>query len=438
MRVDVKTVRETDVAVRLGGDFRRLWAAYSVSEMGTAVGAGALPLVAILVLESSDLQVSLLAVLSGITGALIALPLGPWVEFRRKRPVMIGADLVRFAALGSVPVAAAAGVLTYAQLCLVAVAQTVGTIAFTAASGAHLKALVPVEHRTEANGKFETTLWTANSAGPPIGGLLISWLGATASVALDATSFILSALGIRRLRTPEPPPPVRIAEHHWGKEITGGWRHIFGHRGLSALFWNAMVFGGCIMAASPLIAVLMLRDLGFAPWQYGLALGLPCLGGILGSVMAKRLVRRVGQRTVLLAFGVGRTLWMGLIPLAPPGTKGLILIIVAETLLLWCAGVFNPTFATYRMNATSDAYMSRVVSAWSISSKSAQPAFIAAGGLLAAATSPRAATAAMATVLVTSAALLPWRHTTRNNATPAGAAPRYDHPESQSAPAPAP
>jgi MFS family permease len=126
----------------LSRDFYRLWGAYSVSELGSAVGAGALPLVAILLLDSSSLQVSLLAVISGIASAVIVLPLGPWIEFRRKRPVMCGADLLRCAALASVPVAAALHELTYGQLCVVAIVQTAGGIAFGAASGAHLKNLV--------------------------------------------------------------------------------------------------------------------------------------------------------------------------------------------------------------------------------------------------------------------------------------------------------
>src|SRR5689334_12519510 len=100
----------------LGQDFRRLWAAYAVTEVGSAVGAGALPLIAVLVLKVSTLQVTMLAALSGLAGAAIALPLGSQIEFRWKRPVMVAADLARFAALGSVPVAAGLGVLSYAQL----------------------------------------------------------------------------------------------------------------------------------------------------------------------------------------------------------------------------------------------------------------------------------------------------------------------------------
>jgi MFS family permease len=390
-------------------DFRRLWRAYAVSEFGSAFAMGALPLVAVVALRASDLQVSLLAAFAGVAGVVLTLPLGPWIEFRRKRPVMIGADLLRFAALSSVPLAAAVGVLSYGQLCAVAVVQAVGTIVFGAASVAHLKALVPVEHRTAANSRLEATFWTAHSVGPPIGGALVSWLGATASLAVDACSFLVSALGVRRLRRPEPAPPIRQAEHHWLRELTEGWRYIFAHRGLKALFWNSIVFGGCIVASSPLITVFMIRDLGFAPWQFGLALGLPAVAGVAGSMIVKPLTRRLGGRAVLLSFGVARNLWLWLIPLATPSTTGLVLIIAADSLLLLCAGVFNPTFATYRMNATDDRVLSRVVLAWSISTKGVQPLFIAAAGVFAAFTSARTAIAVLAVLLASSAALLPWR-----------------------------
>jgi hypothetical protein len=54
------------------------------------------------------------------------------------------------------------------------------------------------------------------------------------------------------------------------------------------------------MATSPLLAVLMLGRLGFAPWQYGLAFGAPCVGGLIGSRLAGRLVARFGQHKVML------------------------------------------------------------------------------------------------------------------------------------------
>ncbi len=106
-------------------------------------------------------QVSLLAALGLAAGALLAIPLGPWVEFRRKRPVMIAMDLVRFAAQITVPVAYVLGWLTFVQLLLVTVVVAGAKIAFQAAGGAHLKALVEPDDLLVANARFESTTWSS-------------------------------------------------------------------------------------------------------------------------------------------------------------------------------------------------------------------------------------------------------------------------------------
>jgi MFS family permease len=403
----VKPISTTDI--RLSPDFHRLWGAFTVSQVGSALGMGALPLIAILVLGSSDLRVSLMAALSGAAGAAIALPLGSFVEFHRKRPIMVWADLVSFAALGTVPVAVWLGVLTYAQLCVVVTLLTLCRIVFNAASGAYVKALVPEAERIRANSRLEMTFWTASTLGVPVGGVLISVLGASVTVVIDAGSYLLSAWGIRAIATPEKQPAHQRPAHHWTTEIHSGWSYIFVHPTLHRLFWNGMVFGGALMLAAPLLALLMLRELGFPPWQYGVALGLPCLGGLVGSLCTTPLVTLFGERTVLLGFGTLRTCWMGLLLTAGPDTVGLVMIVTAETLLLVCAGVFNPVFTAYRMNRVADDHMARVGAAWSISAKSFQPVFIALGGFIAAATSIRAAIGCAAVALLASSLLLPWR-----------------------------
>jgi len=392
--------------------FRRRWAAFAANEFGSALGYAALPIVAVLVLGASDFQVSLLAVLAGVVSAVVALPLGPWIEHHRKLPVMIGMDILRLVAVASIPVAAFFGVLTYWQLCAVAVVRMAGTLAFDAASVANLRTLVPAQHRREANGRFETTLWTANTVGPPAGGVLISWLGATTTMVLDAASFALSALLLGRIRDSEPAPPQRIAEHHWVKDVTAGWRYILGHRGLAALFWNSMIFGGCIVAVTPLLTVFVLRDLGFAAWQYGLITGISAAAGIIGSLLVNPVANLIGDHNLLLLSGVGRNLWLLLIPLAPASTTGLVMLALSDLLLLFFAGLFSPTFATYRMNATDDAHMSRVAMAWSITNKVVQPIFIAASGLLATVTSAKTALIALAIILFTATAFLPWHRDT--------------------------
>ncbi len=393
-------------------DRRNLLLAYAISAAGSGVGSGALPIVAVLVLHASAFEVSLLSGLAGLAAAAVLLPLGAGIEHRRKRPVMIAADLVRCAALASVPAAAALHLLTYPQLVAVGAISTTASIAFAAASGAHLKAMTDPAGRLATNSWFETADWTASTAGPPVGGLLIGGLGATVTMALDAVSYLGSAVGVRRIRAAEPPPPERSAD----SGIRPGWRYIFTHPGLRPLFLNAMLFGGPVIMTLPLLAVLILDDLHLSAAAYGLSLGLPCLGGIAGSRLAPVLTRRYGQRRVLLAAGAARAPWLLLYPLAPHGLAGLAIIMTADTALLTCAGVFNPVFATYRMEVTADAYMARVRTAWGISAKTVQPLCILGGGGLAALTGVRTTLLIAGLACVASAALLPYRTPAREAA----------------------
>lgn len=197
---------------RLPPDFYRLWTAFTANQMGSAIGTGALPLVAILVVAASDLQISLMAALAGIAAAAIALPMGSFLEFRRKRGAMVSANLLACLALATVPIAAWLGVLTYAHLCVVAAAQTLSGLVFNAAKGAHLKTLVSETHLVRAHSRLETTFWTATTLGGPVGGVLISVLGTTTTLIIDAGGHLASALGLRRLRTPEPRSAPRPAK----------------------------------------------------------------------------------------------------------------------------------------------------------------------------------------------------------------------------------
>ncbi|MFI7349501.1 hypothetical protein ACIBSR_25045 [Streptomyces sp. NPDC049936] len=77
--------------------------------------------------------------------------------------------------------------------------------------------------------------------------------------------------------------------------------------------------------------------------------------------------------------------------------------------LLFSAGVFNPSFTTYRMAATSDAVMSRVAISWSVGVKTCQAAFDIAGGFIAATADVRGALLVAGLLCMASALLLSWR-----------------------------
>ncbi|MFJ8159815.1 MFS transporter [Streptomyces sp. NPDC096136] len=394
---------------RLGRPFGRFRAAYGTSALGTWLAFGAFPLIAVQVLHAGPAEVAALSSAGAAVGAAVAVPLGPWVEFRRKRPVLIATDLVRCAALLTVPAAFALGALTFLQLLLVSVVVAAADITFRAASGAYLKALLPAGHLLEANARLESTAWTTTIAGPPLGGLAIGLLGPVATVVADAVSHLLSALALRTTRGQEPAPGRRESRRPRAGDLLDGWRCVLADPGLRPLFFNTALFNGLVMAASPLLAVLMLGPLGFEPWQYGLAFAAPSVGGLLGSRLARPLATRYGQHRVLAVSGSLRAVWSVGLAFVGPGTGGLLLVIGVEFGLILCCGVFNPVCATYRLERTPSDHVTRTLSAWSVTTKAAAALLTAAWGVLGSLLGPRTAIALAGLLLLATPLLLPRR-----------------------------
>ncbi|WP_208879227.1 MFS transporter [Streptomyces sp. PBH53] len=394
---------------RLGRRFGWLWAAYSASALGTWLAFGAFPLIAVQVLHAGPAEVAALSSVAAAVGAAVAVPLGPWVEFRRKRPVLIAMDLVRCAALLSVPGAYALGVLTFLQLLLVSVVVAGADITFRAASGAYLKTLVPAEHLLIANARFESTAWTATIVGPPVGGAVIGLLGPVATVVADAISYLLSALGIRAAGGHEPRPGRREAARVRGRDLLDGWRYVLADAALRPLFFNTAFFNGLVMAVQPLLAVLMLGRLGFAPWEYGLAFAAPSIGGLLGSRLARPLVTRFGRHRVLVLSGALRALWPVGLAFVGPGTGGLLLVIGVEFGLIFCCGVFNPVCATSRLERTATDRVTRTLSAWAVTTRASTALLTAVWGVLGGLLGPRTAIGLAGVLLLATPLLLPRR-----------------------------
>lgn len=390
--------------MNFGSDFGRLWSAYAVSTYGTWLAFGAFSLIAVQVLQSSTFAVSLLSAAGLAVAAVAAIPLGPWVEHRPKRPVMIAMDLIRCAAMASIPVTYALGLLTYAQLLVVSVISGTASIAFTAASGTYLKHLVHGDRLLAANGRFEGTTWLATALGPPLGGALIGLLGPVVTVLADAFSYLLSALAVQRIRGGDT---ASARDTTRGTDLLTGWRFLRHERTLRRLLLNSILVSGLITATVPPLTVLMLGEYHFPAWQYGLAFGLPAIGGLLGARLCAPLARRFGRHRVMIVSGWLRAWFpLGLV-FIQPGLPGLLTVIVVEALLITCMGVFNPITATERLQRTPPDHAARVLSTWSVAGKLGQAALTAGGGILATLTSPLTTITVAGVLLLATPVLLP-------------------------------
>ena len=389
----------------LGRQFGWLWTAYAVSTFGSWLAFDAFAVIAVLVLHAGPTPVAVLVSVGLAAGAVVALPLGPWMEFRRKRPVMVAMDLIRFAAVLSLPIAFALSLLSFGQLLAVSIVVGAADLTFTAASGACLKALVRPDDLLVATSRLESTNWTAIVLGPPLGGAAIGLLGPVTTVLANAVSFLLSACGIRAIGGTEQQPQRPRTEPAGG--VLAGWRYLLGHPKLRPLFGNTVLVNGLIMASGPLLAVLMLGRLGFSPWQYGLAFALPSLGGLLASRLASRLVARFGRHRVLLLAGTARACWSVPLAFIGHGPAGLALVMVVEFGLICCCAVYNPVLASYRLEQIPADRLARTLSAWSVTSKFGTAALTALWGVLAGMIGLRPAIGLAGLLLLASPLLLP-------------------------------
>lgn len=187
-------------------DFRRFWAAQTVSQFGSHVTTLAPPLTAAVTLDAGPGQIGLLVAAERLPFLLFGLLAGVWVDRRRRRPLLVLADYGRAALLAAVPVTAPLGVLRMELLYAVALLTGAVTLVFDVAYVAYLPALVPREPLADGNGTLEASYSVAQAAGPGLAGVRVGLASAPLAVAVDAASYLLSARLLGRIAAQEPPP----------------------------------------------------------------------------------------------------------------------------------------------------------------------------------------------------------------------------------------
>ena len=308
---------------------------------GTQITAFALPLVAAREFNVSPFQMGLLGAAQFLPHLLLGLLAGVWVDRLRRRPVLITADLCRAGLLATIPLAALAGRLTLPQLYVVALLAGGCAIFFEIAYQSFLPSLLSRDDLMEGNSRLETSRSVAQIGGPGLGGLLVELLRAPFLLAFDALSFLISALCMWRVRTPEPErlPAVRRAIR---AELAEGLRFAAGEPRLRSI-------AGCVatlnLAMGVMFAVYVLylvERLEVRPNALGLLFALGSAGSIFGATLAPRLGRRFGIGPVLLTAalvsGVGVSC-LALSTLLPRG-PALTLVVVGQVLPAFCAPVF--------------------------------------------------------------------------------------------------
>ena len=274
-------------------DFRRLWAAQTVSVFGSYVTVVALPLIGAVTLDATPFQMGLLTAAYTAPFLLFGLFVGAWADRRRRRPLLIAADLLRAVALLGIPAAALLDLLSLPLLLAIAFTTGIGTVVFEIAQVSYLPGIVPRERLIEANSRLQTSQSAAQITGPAIAGVLVGALTAPFAILADALSFLVSAIFLRRITTPEPEPEPP-AERSRRAVLGAGFRVIAGHRLLRGIFLTASTttfFGQVFLS---MYILFLSRELELGATAIGIVFATGGIGALLGAMLAEPLSRRIG------------------------------------------------------------------------------------------------------------------------------------------------
>ncbi|PZG01601.1 MFS transporter [Micromonospora deserti] len=392
------------------GVFWRWWTAGTASSVGSAVGAVALPLTALTVLDASPFEMGLVAAASYVAWLVIGLPAGVIVQRLPLRGAQVGADLARAVAVASIPLAWWSGRLTVAHLIVTALVISFATVLSDVANATFLPSIVDREQLQSRNSLTSATHAATQLSGPSLGGLAVQALGAVPTLLVDAASYLVSAallrsLPARRAAAPDRWPPL-------GKLIREGWRFVAYHPVMGPGMWAATAVNFVCGAQFALYPLYLVRELDAPPGLVGALLAVEGVGSLVGAALTPRITARLGTARALIAAGAVSVGGAFLVPWGS-GWPAYAAFAVGNVVFAGGVVVLSVTTRTYRQIASPPDLLSRVMATVRFVSWGAIPIGGLTAGALAGAVGARTTLLAFAGAAVCAPAVLllsPVRH----------------------------
>ena len=300
------------------GDFLKLWGAQSVSSLGARITREGLPFAAIMSLGASAAQIGVLAALTRAPAIVVGLTGGGFVDRRRRRPVLICADIGRALVLASIPLAAWLHALTLNQIYLVANLVGALSVLFDIADHAYLPSLISKAQLVEGNAKLATTEAVAEIGGPALYGILFQLFTAPLAIAVNAATYLFSAAALASIQGREPTP----SENHAGANPTivsdfrAGLATILADPAIRQLF--LMVTASALFGAffSALYILQAVRNLHLTAAMLGMTVAVGGVAALVGAQAARLAIRRFGLGSTFVVTGIIASASSVFVPLA--------------------------------------------------------------------------------------------------------------------------
>lgn len=256
-------------------------------------------------------------VISSSAGVLVVgLVAGAWVDRLRRRPILVWTDVIRAALLFWIPIAYAIGALRIEQLYAVAFIESCLASLFNAAYPAYVPSLIGTDRVIEGNSKLATSTSIAEIGGPGLAGTLVQIAGAPFAILVDAFSFVVSAVSLAIIGSPEPPRPQRDMTKRIEHEIVEGLLAVRRHAVVFPLALRSIlghVFGSFY---GVLYSLYLLQDLHLDPFLLGIVISAGGVGSLVGSVFASRVIHVLGIGPAIIWMALAASALGVLTPLA--------------------------------------------------------------------------------------------------------------------------
>lgn len=369
--------------LRWNHGFRDFWTGQTISLFGDQVSLLAIPLLAALELDVGAAQMGLLTAAALAPNLLFSIHLGAWADRRpRRRELMVAADLGRALLLLTIPLAWVLGVLTVAQLYLVAFAAGSLGVIFSVAYDVVFVSLLERDDYIEASSLLNGSRAVSSIGGNGAGGLLVQWLTAPFALLLDAFSYLGSAFFVGRARgveaTPAPPEADRAS-------LSAGARFIARTPLIRASLLASATLNLFNTAFYALLVLYATRHLGMSAGAVGIVLALGGLGSLFGAVLTQRLSSEIGLGMALVVAFVLTPAPLLLVPLAADSSAPAVVVGIAEFMTGIGVMVLDVGLGALYASVVPDPLRARVSGAFLLVNYGVRPIGALAGGLLAAA-----------------------------------------------------
>ncbi len=364
-------------------DFIKLWTGQTISTLGSYISGDGLPLLAVITLKASPLQLGILSAVGSAPVLLFSLLAGIWVDRLRRRPILIAADLGRALILATIPLAAVMGWLNIWLIYVVIALVGILTVLFNSAYRAYLPSLVGPEAILEGNSRLALSESAAEVVGPGLTGLLVQTITAPVAILFDSLSFLASVLSLGLIRKPEPPPVPAEGRLPLIEEARAGLNAVLHQPVLRSLAGEAAMssfFGNFI---GVLYALYGIRVLHLSPAAIGLTIGVGGASSLVGALLVERLHLRIRLGRLLVGAFFAGHLFVFLLPLAGSFLSlGLAFLLIGQATDLF-GSIYRISSLSLRQSITPAHLQGRVNASLELLTGGIGPLGALAGGLLA-------------------------------------------------------